>query len=391
MRKHGISKTKGDRVLTALFYVLLTLFSLLCLYPLMLAFAVAFSSEQAVSANGFSIIPQDPSLDTFRYLLSQKMNILIQGYGMTTLITLVGTSCSLIITLMYAFSISMPGFRHANKFSFFAYFTMLFNGGMLPWYILCTQYYHLANTIWGLFLPYGMNVFNMFLMRNYLKTIPVSIYEAARIDGAGYGTIFFRVTLPLSQVGLITVGLFYGLSFWNDFYLPLMLITDDSLTTIGGNRIPQNTLLWGEAYQKLWECFNRKQLENQLAAFWSQASCRPVSSHREEQIQVALEYINERYANKSLSMGAVAEHLRMSPSHFSRLFKDIMEESFPSYVNRLRLSSAYQRLLDERDNTIEKIAQESGFYSSSYFTTLFRKQYGLSPSQARRRLSEKGE
>lgn len=164
-----------------------------------------------------------------------------------------------------------------------------------------------------------------------------------------------------------------------------------SLFQIGGNRIPQNTLLWGEAYQKLWECFNRKQLENQLAAFWSQASCRPVSSHREEQIQVALEYINERYANKSLSMGAVAEHLRMSPSHFSRLFKDIMEESFPSYVNRLRLSSAYQRLLDERDNTIEKIAQESGFYSSSYFTTLFRKQYGLSPSQARRRLSEKGE
>lgn len=232
MHKHGISETKGDRALTALFYVLLTLFSLLCLYPLVLAFSVAFSSEQAVSANGFSIIPQQPTLDTFRYLLSQKMNILIQGYGMTIFITLVGTACSLAITLMYAFAISMPGFRHANKFSFFAYFTMLFNGGMLPWYILCTQYYHLANTVWGLFLPYGMNVFNMFLMRNYLKTIPTSIYEAARIDGAGYGTIFFRVTLPLSQVGMITVGLFYGLSYWNDFYLPLMLITDDSLTTM---------------------------------------------------------------------------------------------------------------------------------------------------------------
>ena len=132
MRKHGISETKGDRALTALFYVLLTLFSLLCLYPLVLAFSVAFSSEQAVSANGFSIIPQQPTLDTFRYLLSQKMNILIQGYGMTIFITLVGTACSLAITLMYAFAISMPGFRHANKFSFFAYFTMLFNGGMLP-------------------------------------------------------------------------------------------------------------------------------------------------------------------------------------------------------------------------------------------------------------------
>ena len=118
MRKHGISETKGDRALTALFYVLLTLFSLLCLYPLALAFSVAFSSEQAVSANGFSIIPQQPTLDTFRYLLSQKMNILIQGYGMTIFITLVGTACSLAITLMYAFAISMPGFRHANKFSF---------------------------------------------------------------------------------------------------------------------------------------------------------------------------------------------------------------------------------------------------------------------------------
>lgn len=232
MEKHGISETRSDRILTTLFYILLTLFSLLCLYPLVLAFSVAFSAEQAVSANGFSIIPQQPTLDTFRYLLSQKMNILIQSYGMTIFITIVGTACSLVITLMFAFAISMPGFRHSNKFAFFAYFTMLFNGGMLPWYILCTQYYHLSNTVWGLFLPYGMNVFNMFLMRNYLKTIPESIYEAARIDGAGYGIIFFRVTLPLSQVGLITVGLFYGLSYWNDFYLPLMLITNDKLTTM---------------------------------------------------------------------------------------------------------------------------------------------------------------
>lgn len=164
-----------------------------------------------------------------------------------------------------------------------------------------------------------------------------------------------------------------------------------SLFQTGGGRIPKNTLLWGEAYQKLWECFNRQQLEAQLAAFWAQAACHPTGSHKEEQIQAALDYINQHYADESLSMGAVAEHLRMSPSHFSRLFKEIMEESFPSYVNRLRLSSAYQWLLDERDSTIEKIAQESGFYSSSYFTTLFRKQYGLSPSQARRRPPEKGE
>ena len=205
--------------------------TLTMLVPLLHILARSLSDpSQSGSMGGLEILPRGFSLINYEVIFSNKN--LVPSIFNSIFITLVGTACSLAITLMYAFAISMPGFRHANKFSFFAYFTMLFNGGMLPWYILCTQYYHLANTVWGLFLPYGMNVFNMFLMRNYLKTIPASIYEAARIDGAGYGTIFFRVTLPLSQVGMITVGLFYGLSYWNDFYLPLMLITDDSLTTM---------------------------------------------------------------------------------------------------------------------------------------------------------------
>jgi putative aldouronate transport system permease protein len=133
---------------------------------------------------------------------------------------------------MYAFVISVPGFKHANKFAFFAYFTMLFNGGMLPWYILCTRYYGLQNTLTGLIAPYAMNVFNMFLMRNYLRTIPSSIYESARIDGAGNTALFFKIIMPLSQIGLVTIALFYALSFWNDFYLPLMLLSRDNLDTL---------------------------------------------------------------------------------------------------------------------------------------------------------------
>ncbi|MEG1427080.1 MAG: carbohydrate ABC transporter permease [Oscillospiraceae bacterium] len=230
--KTKISEARSDRVLTVLFYIFLSLFSIMCLYPLVLAFSVAFSSEAAVATNGYSLIPQEPTIATFQYLLSQKMEIMVSAYGMTIMVTVFGTALSLLITLMYAFAISMPGFRHANVFSFFAYFTMLFSGGMLPWYILCTKYYHLSNSMWGLILPYGMNVFNMFLMRNYLKTIPAALYEAAHIDGAGHATVFFKITLPLSQVGLVTVGLFYGLSYWNDFYLPLMLITKDNLTTL---------------------------------------------------------------------------------------------------------------------------------------------------------------
>jgi len=223
---------KSDMALVTFFYVFILFFSVMCLYPLVLAFSSAFSSEATVTEKGFSLWPRNFTLNTFRFMLSQRVNMVILAYRTSVIVTLLGTLVSVIITTMYAFVISVPGFKHANKFTFFAYFTMLFNGGMLPWYILCTRYYNLSNTLAGLIFPYGMNVFNMFLMRNYLRTIPSSIYESARIDGAGNGTIFIRIVLPLSQIGLVTIALFYGLGYWNDFYLPLMLITKDSLDTV---------------------------------------------------------------------------------------------------------------------------------------------------------------
>jgi putative aldouronate transport system permease protein len=223
---------KSDRILTWSFYILVSLFSLVCLYPLVLAFSASFSKEASVTAQGFSLLPRDFTFDTFSFMLSQRRNMVILAYRTSIIVTVLGTAVAVIVTAMYAFVIAVPGFKHANKFAFFAYFTMLFNGGMLPWYILVTRYYHLTNTIAGLVFPYAMNVFNMFLMRNYLRTIPASIYESSRIDGAGNATIFFKIVMPLSQVGLVTIALFYGLGFWNDFYLPLMLITRDSLDTV---------------------------------------------------------------------------------------------------------------------------------------------------------------
>jgi putative aldouronate transport system permease protein len=224
--------SRGEKALTGFFYAFVTLFTLMCLYPLALAFSASFSTESAVTAYGFSLIPRKPTLDTFTFMLSQRRNMIILAYRTSAAVTGLGTAVSVIVTAMYAYVISVPGFRHANKFAFFAYFTMLFNGGMLPWYILCTRYYGLGNTLAGLIIPYGMNVFNMFLMRNYLRTIPASIYESARIDGAGNAAVFFRIVLPLSQTGLVTIALFYALGFWNDFYLPLMLLSRDRLDTL---------------------------------------------------------------------------------------------------------------------------------------------------------------
>ncbi|MDR2402621.1 MAG: carbohydrate ABC transporter permease [Spirochaetaceae bacterium] len=224
--------SKGEKALTVFFYTFVTLFALMCLYPLVLAFSASFSTESAITASGFSLLPRKPTLDTFTFMLSQRRNMILLAYRTSIIVTLLGTAVSVIVTAMYAYVVSVPGFKHANKFAFFAYFTMLFNGGMLPWYILCTRYYGLQNTLTGLIIPYAMNVFNMFLMRNYLRTIPASIYESARIDGAGNAAIFFSIIMPLSQIGLVTIALFYALSFWNDFYLPLMLLSKDNLDTL---------------------------------------------------------------------------------------------------------------------------------------------------------------
>ena len=145
----------------------------------------------------------------------------------TIVVTVLGTILSVIITTCFAYVISVKDFRHANKLAFFAYFTMLFSGGMLPWYLVCTKYYHLGNTLWGLILPYSMNVFYMYLIRNFIKGIPYELTESAKIDGVGHFQIFYKVILPLAKAGIVTIVLFYALTYWNDFYLPLMLVSED--------------------------------------------------------------------------------------------------------------------------------------------------------------------
>lgn len=219
----------SDKIVVGIMYVIVIVFALCCLYPMLMAVAVSFSDEQTVAANGYSLIPEKVSLYAYRYFIKDKGFLMLRAYGVTLFIFAAGTLLSTTVTVLYAYACSLRGFRAANVFSFLAYFTMLFNGGMLPWYIMCTKYYHLNNTIWGLLLPSAMNVFNMYLMRNFLRTIPYELVEAARVDGAGHMQIFLRIVLPVSKVGLVTVMMFYALGYWNDWYLALMLITDEKL------------------------------------------------------------------------------------------------------------------------------------------------------------------
>ncbi len=223
---------KSDKLLTGLFYILIGLFSVICLFPLVLALAGSLSTEQEIAVKGFSLLPRGFSLDTYRYIMNSQGGKIIGAYTMTILTTVIGTTISVIITTCFAYVVSIKEFRHANKLAFFAYFTMLFNGGMLPWYLVCTKYYHLDNTLLGLILPYSMNVFYMYLIRNFIKGLPGELMESAKIDGAGYFQIFYKIIMPLSKAGIVTITLFYALTFWNDFYLPLMLVDDSKYFTM---------------------------------------------------------------------------------------------------------------------------------------------------------------
>lgn len=227
-----MKKLGNDKLLLVLFYFLLTVISAFCIFPILFAVIGSFTSEAEVASHGFRLFPESLTLDTYKYVFLTQGKKLVNAYKISIINTIAGTAISLFVTITYAYVISVRDFKMGNKFAFFAYFTMLFNGGMLAWYLICTQYLGLKDNMWAMILPYCMNVFNMYLMRNFFKGLPYELVESAKIDGAGHFRILLQVILPLSKAGVVTIALFYALQYWNDFYLPLMLINKDNLFSI---------------------------------------------------------------------------------------------------------------------------------------------------------------
>lgn len=229
MRK---KKLGADNLLMIVFYILLGLIAAICIFPILFAVVGSFTPENVVAVNGFTLFPKELSLETYQYVFQSQGDKLISAYTNSILTTLCGTILSVFITVCYAYVISVKGFKFGNHLAFFAYFTMLFNGGMLAWYLVCTKYLGLKDSYWAMFLPYAMNVFNMYLMRNFFNGLPYELVESAKIDGAGHFCILGQIILPLSKAGIVTITLFYALQYWNDFYLPLMLINKEEYYTI---------------------------------------------------------------------------------------------------------------------------------------------------------------
>lgn len=200
------------------------LIAVLCLYPLLLVLAISFSDEQAIAVDGFRLIPSKLSLGAYTYMLYDT-STLLRSYFITVLVTAAGTVASTLVIALYAYPLSRKDFRQKKFFSFLVFFTMLFSGGLVPWFVVC-KFVGLSNNLWALFVPYLMNAWYVLIMRVFFRTnVPDSIVESAKIDGAGEYLIFFRIVVYLAMPGLATIALFNAVGFWNDWWLPLMLVT----------------------------------------------------------------------------------------------------------------------------------------------------------------------
>lgn len=211
----------------ALIYAFVGLFAAVCLYPFLLVISGSFTSKSEAVLRGYSLIPR--SFTTAAYeTLFVNMRSIVNGYKVTILVTVVGTFFSLLVNSMAGFVTSRKHLRFRGLINFYVLFTMLFNGGMVSWYIIC-GIIGIKNTIFALILPMLCGPWYIFLFRNYFFSIPDALYESAKIDGAGDIRVFFQIYIRLATPVIATVGLFTALGYWNDWWHGLMLIEKESL------------------------------------------------------------------------------------------------------------------------------------------------------------------
>ena len=196
---------------------------MLCLIPFYLIFINSFMYESDIIRYGYSFWPGRFSTNAYRALFRNPGRI-INAYGITIFVTAAGSFLSLLTVTMTAFVLSRKDFYWRNKISFFFFFTTLFNGGLVPYYLFLTQVLHINNTIFGLLLPLLFSVWNMIVSMNFFRGLPYEIIESAKIDGANDFIVYMRLIIPISTPLLATIGLFTALSYWNDWYNCMLFI-----------------------------------------------------------------------------------------------------------------------------------------------------------------------
>lgn len=225
--------SKGRKAYQIVINIILLLVSLCMILPLVLLFMSSITDENTLVANGYSFFPAKLSTGAYQYILQNSATV-FRAYGITVLATIIGTSLSIILSSLMAFPLSLKDLPGRRIITFYVFFTMLFSGGLVPSYIMWTTTFGIRNTIWAYIFPnFLLGAFNIILVRTFFATsIPADIYEAAKMDGAGYMTIYWKIVLPLGKPILVTIGLFTGLSYWNDWTNGLYYINKSNMFSI---------------------------------------------------------------------------------------------------------------------------------------------------------------
>ena len=218
-------------VFSAIGHVYILIVAALCILPFILIISGSLSNQEAILKYGYSLLPREFSLSAYQ-IAFEKPQAIVNAYLVTIMTTLAGTAAGLFFTSMTGYVLSRKDFEWRNKFSFFFYFTTLFSGGLVSWYIMIVKYLRLGDSFIALVLPVILNVFYIIIMKSFMTSIPSAVSESARIDGANDFEIFIKLILPLSKPALASIGLFIALGYWNDWFLAYMFIQKDSLFTL---------------------------------------------------------------------------------------------------------------------------------------------------------------
>ena len=225
-----VQKGKGFQFAAHLVMIILTICSVA---PFLLMVAASLTEEKTLSVYGYSFLPKKIDFSAYIYLFASS-NVMLRAYGVSILVTVVGTIMNLMLTTLFAYPLSRKDLPGRNIFAFYLFFTMLFNGGLIPSYIMWTQTFHIQNTLAALLVPgLLLGAYNIIMMRTFLSSnIPDEVIEAARIDGAGELKILARVVLPMAKPIVATLAMLVGLAYWNDWMNGLYYVNDDNLYSI---------------------------------------------------------------------------------------------------------------------------------------------------------------
>ncbi len=213
-----MTDSKSSRQFQIGINAVLILVTLMVVLPFLLVFVSSITDENVLIRNGYSFFPEKISFYAYQYIIRQGDKIL-RAYGVTILATFLGTILNVAMSALMAYPLSVRTLPYRRGITFFIFFTMLFNGGLVPTYLMYVNYFHIKNTLWALVIPnLLLSANNVLMIRSYYMTsIPDALFEAAKIDGAGHLRIFSVLIMPLGKPILVTMGLFSGLAYWNDW------------------------------------------------------------------------------------------------------------------------------------------------------------------------------